>query len=88
MNTHSERQNQFLNSKHTNSYLKESMRLQLSIRALERKANLKKTPSENAMEIIQSCEESMSELIKQGYPNHHKDVQFYKKLINSVVKFV
>lgn len=82
------KQKQFIQSTHSNCHLKEAMRLQLSIRELERQANLKKTPSENAQAIIESCEESIGELIKKGFPNHHTDVQFYKKLINSVIRFV
>lgn len=86
-----ERQKAYINSPYTNPYLKEVMRLKLSINEMEL-AQLNKQPNtellERIYEGISGCERNINDLKKEGCPDKHPEIIFEKKVLEVLTETI
>lgn len=86
-----ERQQAYINSPHTHPYLKEVMRLKLSINEKEL-AQLNKQPNtellERIYEGISDSEKKIFELKKEGCSDKHPEMIFEKSILNILTETI
>lgn len=82
------RQQAYFNSPHVNGYLKEVMRLQLSIRNKENAMFMKMGLNEKAEALIEKSQEIIDALIEKGYSSNHEYIKQEENFINEMSQYL
>lgn len=82
------RQQAYLNSPHVNGYLKEVMRLQLSIRNKENAMFMKMGLNEKAEALIEKSQEIIDALIEKGYSANNEYIKQEENFINEMSQYL
>ena len=78
----------FLKSKHTNQFLKEHLIIYQRVKQKISENNKKKNNKQLAIEIIELNEYFINQLVKNGYPYHHPEIQILINHIEIISKFI